>query len=93
MNKVQWAVGGKGKAPGKMALRRGSLVLVSLLGWLLAMMPAHAEEPLLAAEYQPLVQKVIDAAKAGISGRWPASSSTPSSGSIPSRSSIIRPRW
>ncbi|WP_368160089.1 hypothetical protein [Aeromonas sp. R5-3] len=64
MNKVQWVVGGKGKAPGKMALRWGSLVLVSLLGWLLAMMPAHAEEPLLAAEYQPLVQKVIDAAKA-----------------------------
>ncbi|WP_421153781.1 hypothetical protein [Aeromonas dhakensis] len=64
MNKVQWVVGGKGKAPGKMVLRWGSLVLVSLLGWLLAMMPAHAEEPLLAAEYQPLVQKVIDAAKA-----------------------------
>ncbi|EKB28631.1 hypothetical protein [Aeromonas dhakensis] len=64
MNKVQWAVGGKGKAPGKMVLRWGSLVLVSMLGWLLAMMPAHAEEPLLAAEYQPLVQKVIDAAKA-----------------------------
>lgn len=64
MNKVQWAVGEKGKAPGKMAPRRGSLVLVSLLGWLLAMMPAHAEEPLLAAEYQPLVQKMIDAAKA-----------------------------
>ncbi|MGL6559357.1 hypothetical protein ACSZNH_22285 [Aeromonas dhakensis] len=60
MNKVQWAVGGKGKAPGKMALRWGSLVLVLLL----AMMSAHAEEPLLAAEYQPLVQKVIDAAKA-----------------------------
>lgn len=64
MNKVQWVVGGKGKAPGKMALRWGRLVLVSLLGWLLAMMPAHAEEPLLAAEYQPLVQRVIDAAKA-----------------------------
>ncbi|WP_368232447.1 hypothetical protein [Aeromonas sp. s3] len=64
MNKVQWAVGEKGKAPVKMALRWGSLVLVSLLGWLLAMMPAHAEEPQLAAEYQPLVQRVIDAAKA-----------------------------
>ncbi len=37
---------------------------MSLLGWLLAMMPAHAEEPQLAAEYQPLVQRVIDAAKA-----------------------------
>ncbi|MFM5352369.1 hypothetical protein [Aeromonas dhakensis] len=64
MNKVQWAVGGKGKASGKMVLHWGSLVLVSLLSWLLAMMSAHAEEPLLAAEYQPLVQKVIDAAKA-----------------------------
>ncbi|WP_421158894.1 hypothetical protein [Aeromonas dhakensis] len=64
MNKVRWAVGGKGKAPGKMVLCWGSMVLVSMLGWLLAMMPAHAEEPLLAAEYQPLVQRVIDAAKA-----------------------------
>lgn len=64
MNKVRWAVGGKGKAPGKMAPRWGSLVLVSMLGWLLAMMPAHAEESQLAAEYQPLVQQVIDAAKA-----------------------------
>ncbi|ELM3748952.1 hypothetical protein ACET96_04615 [Aeromonas dhakensis] len=63
MNKVRWAVGGKGKAPGKMAPRWGSLVLVSMLGWLLAMMPAHAEEPQLGAEYRPLVQKVIDAAK------------------------------
>lgn len=36
MNKVQWAVGEKGKAPGKMVLRWGSLVLVSMLGWLLA---------------------------------------------------------
>ncbi|MFA7259249.1 MAG: hypothetical protein WC013_06985 [Aeromonas bestiarum] len=40
------------------------LVLMSLLGWLLAMAPARADEAPLAAEYRPLVQKVIDAAKA-----------------------------
>lgn len=61
---MQWWVPLNVARSPKSARRWAVLVLMSLLGWLLAMAPAHAEEPQLGAEYRPLVQKVIDAAKA-----------------------------
>lgn len=64
MSKMQWQVPLSVARSPKSARRWAVLVLMSLLGWLLAMAPAHAEEPQLGAEYHPLVQKVIDAAKA-----------------------------
>ncbi|MDM5142721.1 hypothetical protein OB959_23530 [Aeromonas bestiarum] len=64
MSKMQWWVPLNVARSPKSARRWAVLVLMSLLGWLLAMAPAHAEEPQLGAEYRPLVQKVIDAAKA-----------------------------
>ena len=63
MSKMQWWVPLNVARSPKSARRWAVLVLMSL-GWLLAMAPAHAEEPQLGAEYRPLVQKVIDAAKA-----------------------------
>mgnify|MGYP002144701867 CR=1 FL=1 len=64
MSKMQWQVSWNVARSSRRARSRASLVLVSLLGWLLIMAPAYAEEPQLGAEYRPLVQKVIDAAKA-----------------------------
>ena len=64
MSKMQWQVSWNVARSSRRASSGVSLVLVSLLGWLLTMAPAYAEEPQLGAEYRPLVQKVIDAAKA-----------------------------
>lgn len=64
MSKMQWQVPLNVARSSKSARRWAMLVLMSLLGWLLAMAPARADEPQLGAEYRPLVQKVIDAAKA-----------------------------
>ena len=64
MSKMQWQVSLNVAWSSRRARSGVSLVLVSLLGWLLTMAPAYAEEPQLGAEYRPLVQKVIDAAKA-----------------------------
>ncbi|SIP99473.1 hypothetical protein [Aeromonas hydrophila] len=63
MSKMQWQVSLNVARSSRRARSWGSLVLVSLLGWLLTMAPVDAEEPQLGAEYRPLVQKVIDAAK------------------------------
>ncbi|HHQ4530328.1 TPA: hypothetical protein ACSP1Y_004141 [Aeromonas hydrophila] len=63
MSKMQWLVSLNVALSSRRARSWVSLVLVSLLGWLLAMAPVDAEEPQLGAEYRPLVQKVIDAAK------------------------------
>ncbi|MDF5703167.1 hypothetical protein ONS79_06100 [Aeromonas hydrophila subsp. hydrophila] len=60
---MQWLVSLNVARSSRRARSWVSLVLVSLLGWLLAMAPVDAEEPPLGAEYRPLVQKVIDAAK------------------------------
>ncbi|WP_429067780.1 hypothetical protein [Aeromonas bestiarum] len=64
MSKMQWQVPLNVARSPKSARRWAVLVLMSLLGWLLAMAPARADESPLGAEYRPLVQKVIDAAKA-----------------------------
>lgn len=64
MSKMQWWVPLNVARSPKSARRWAMLVLMSLLGWLLATAPTQAEEPQLGAEYRPLVQKVIDAAKA-----------------------------
>ncbi|BCO13926.1 hypothetical protein H9X88_11155 [Aeromonas hydrophila] len=64
MSKMQWLVSWNVARSSRRASSGVSLMLVSLLGWLLTMAPAYAEEPQLGAEYRPLVQKVIDAAKA-----------------------------
>ncbi|MBC6485239.1 hypothetical protein [Aeromonas hydrophila] len=61
MSKMQWLVSLNVARSSRRARSWVSLVLVSL--WLLAMAPVDAEEPQLGAEYRPLVQKVIDAAK------------------------------
>ncbi|NME02532.1 hypothetical protein HG555_13375 [Aeromonas sp. DNRA1] len=63
MSKMQWLVSLNVARSSRRARSWVSLVLVSLLGWLLAMAPVDAEEPQLGAEYRPRVQKVIDAAK------------------------------
>ncbi|WP_429042869.1 hypothetical protein [Aeromonas hydrophila] len=63
MSKMQWLVSLNVARSSRRARSWVSLVLVSLLGWLLAMATVDAEEPQLGAEYRPLVQKVIDAAK------------------------------
>nr|WP_228520224.1 hypothetical protein [Aeromonas hydrophila] len=60
---MQWLVSLNVARSSRRARSWVSLVLVSLLGWLLAMAPVDAEESQLGAEYRPLVQKVIDAAK------------------------------
>ncbi|MEL1220651.1 hypothetical protein TVA88_16260 [Aeromonas hydrophila] len=60
---MQWLVSLNVARSSRRARSWVSLVLVSLLGWLLAMAPVDAEEPQLGAEYRPLVQRVIDAAK------------------------------
>lgn len=59
MSKMQWLVSLNVARSSRRARSWVSLVLVSLL----AMAPVDAEEPQLGAEYRPLVQKVIDAAK------------------------------
>ncbi len=64
MSKMQWQVSWNVAWSSRSARSGALLVLVSLLCWLLTMAPAYAEEPQLSAEYRPLVQKVIDAAKA-----------------------------
>ena len=64
MSKMQWQVSLDSARSSRRARSGALLVLVSLLGWLQIMAPAYAEEPQLGAEYRPLVQKVIDAAKA-----------------------------
>ncbi|WP_324005300.1 hypothetical protein [Aeromonas hydrophila] len=63
MSKMQWQVSLNVARSSRRARSWIPLVLVSLLGWLLTMAPVDAEEPQLGAEYRPLVQKVIDAAK------------------------------
>ncbi|CAM3976030.1 hypothetical protein [Aeromonas bestiarum] len=63
MSKMQWWVPlSVARSPRR--VRRWAVLVLMSLGWLLAMASAHAEEPQLGAEYRPLVQKVIDAAKA-----------------------------
>lgn len=60
MSKMQWQVSWNVARSSRRVHNGALLVLVSLL----TMAPAYAEEPQLGAEYRPLVQKVIDAAKA-----------------------------
>lgn len=63
MSKMQWWVPlNVARSPRR--VRSGASLVLMSLGWLLAMAPAHAEEPPRGAEYHPLVQKMIDAAKA-----------------------------